>query len=86
LARAIFAVFLSFLRNGRESGEKSFSLGKSNTLGDSNMKGVLVTIALSLTLFLLAILGFLVTARQQIILPETCYPDVMKPAPPVACE
>lgn len=66
--------FPSFLRSSQESGEEAFSLGKSDTLGGGGMAGATTTATISITLFLLALLGFVVALRRQITLAEILLP------------
>ncbi len=67
-------LFPSLLRSPQESGEETFSLGESETLGGGSMKGVTATFAISIGLSLLALLGFVVVARRRITLAEILLP------------
>jgi hypothetical protein len=67
-------VFPSLLRSPQESGEEVFSLGESETLGGGNMSGNTATTIVSVSLCLLALLGFLVAACRRITLAEILMP------------
>ena len=67
-------LFPSLLRSPQESGEETFALGESETLGGGSMKGVPATAVVSLVLCCLALLGFLVVAARQVTLAEILLP------------
>ncbi|HEX4950787.1 MAG TPA: hypothetical protein VFZ34_29265 [Blastocatellia bacterium] len=67
-------LFPSFLRTTQESGEETFSLGESDALGGGGMRGVAATRIVSLSLFLLILLGFVVIAARRITLVEILLP------------
>lgn len=67
-------LFPSLLRSPQESGEETFALGESETLGGGSMKGVTATSIISIILCCLALLGFVVVAAQRITLVEILLP------------
>jgi len=67
-------VFPSLLRSPQESGEETFSLGESDTIGGGSMKGVMATTIVSISLGLLALLGFVVVALRRVTLVEILLP------------
>jgi hypothetical protein len=60
----------SALRSASESGEEVFALGENAGLGGSNMGQTTETAVISLSLALLALLGFVVVARQRVTVAE----------------
>ncbi len=67
-------LFPSLLRSPQESGEETFALGESETLGGGSMKGVVATAVVSVGLSCLALLGFVVVASRRITLAEILLP------------
>ena len=67
-------LFPSLLRSSQESGEETFSLGESDTLGGGGMKGITATALVSLGLFFLALWGYAVVIVRRITLAEILLP------------
>lgn len=67
-------VLPSLLRDSQESGAETFALGDSDRMGGGDMKGVPATFAVSLSVCLLALIGFTDVVRRRITLAEILLP------------